>query len=366
MALLRPAKVLASFLWAFCACVPVWAGNEEAPKEIKISLPAAGIGTTPPAPLAIDAFKTPEIKVGVAAEPPALPTTMVPARPETGVPVSERPSAIVQAGLQEAKTPGASAQGPAPAAESVTEPGRLQFDKAAAAKPSAQADPMDWIGRVAGMPGDMAARAKTNPAIVKTLVVESLKGLKGSKSVNATGDVAKIMAEQIRFKAQLAAAASRIAKEKRLSADQIITHGTNLKGLLGMIFTGEIEATTRYKGVSGESAEVWGGYGLEVGAGYGATKGTTKGQPGVVILMLSPTLKVVRGDALNRSPKVSEDFLAAVITDGERTVVLDKAALEALAGSAKTWKDNAVRAAHGGSMREFYEWEAVKKLLTPD
>jgi hypothetical protein len=212
-----------------------------------------------------------------------------------------------------------------------------------------------------------AARgAKADAEIFKKLAAEIVESLKSAKSLKDTGaDISAIAKAQRDYKARLAAGVKAVLAARGLRDDAVLSHGTNIEGFLGMLFTGDIRATTRYQGFSGESAEVWGGRGTDVGVAYGATKGTHSGQPGVVVILAGAGLQVVRGDALNRTPTVENDFVGAVITDGERTVVLDKAALQALGASSKAWKELAVSEARRGRMAEFSRWEAVDRRIVP-
>jgi hypothetical protein len=226
---------------------------------------------------------------------------------------------------------------------------------------------MGWVERAASLPPDLAARVQTNPSVFKTFAMETLKSLRaqGGRSAYDSGGVKSISATQQRIKTPLRAEAVRVVAEQGLPADKVITHGTSLQGLLGMLMTGEIRSTSRQGGISGEKSEVWGGYGVDVGASYGATTGTSQGQPGVEIIMYNPTLRVVRGDALNRAPKVDGDFVAVIVTDGTRTFVLDKTQLKALAGSAEAWKKTSIQKAHAGQMGEFQQWETLQDQIVP-
>ena len=241
----------------------------------------------------------------------------------------------------------------------------------------ARAPPSSALGALeAALPGAarLAQAAKT-PAAYKDLsrqVVEALQkpselSLK-SKAVYQRSDAAAIGGMQTSFKNALLAQARQVVLARGLPEKAVITHGTTLQGLLGMILTDGIKATSSHPGFSGESPAVWGAYGLDVGAGYGATRGVAKGQPGVTIIIFNPQepIKIVRGQAISRAPSVSKDFLAAVISDGQRTLVLDQAALRALAASAAAWKSAVVQQAHQGSMREFSEWERLKSFYAPN
>ena len=156
------------------------------------------------------------------------------------------------------------------------------------------------------------------------------------------------------------------AEAAGLKPDQVVSHGTSLKGLLGMLMSGGIEATSSYAGFSGEGARIWGGKGLEVGAGYAAKRGLNNGQPGVLVIMQNATLKVeAGGETLNRKPLVDGDFVAAVIYDGQQAIVMSRETLQALARSSQAWQTGAVSAAHAGKMKEFQAWEKARDSLVP-
>ncbi|MDE2489884.1 MAG: hypothetical protein KGM24_03500, partial [Elusimicrobia bacterium] len=240
---------------------------------------------------------------------------------------------------------------------------------AAAAAAADAPSPLDWVARAADMDEGMASRAAENPTIFKTFLRETLAGMKQAKGrggVYETGNVRLISDAQTGLKSELLRGARGVVQGEGLSPSQVISHGTNMKGLLGMLMEGKIVSTTRHAGVSGEGANVWGAEGLETGASYGATTGLRTGQPSVEILMrASPTLKVEPGSTLSRAPGVNEDFLAAIVTDGRKTVVLGKPQLDALAGSARAWRTEATAAARAGRMGEFSQWENVRDRLVP-
>ncbi|MBI5242200.1 MAG: hypothetical protein HY922_00795 [Elusimicrobia bacterium] len=226
---------------------------------------------------------------------------------------------------------------------------------------SAEKSPLDILS--SALPADFKALARR---IVDALKKPSALAQK-SKVAYQRGDAASIARMQNAFKNALLSKAKEAVQARGLPEGRVISHGTTLKGLLGMIFSDGLEATSSYRGFSGESAAFWGAWGVDVGASYGATRGVSKGQPGVAILVFNPQdpIKIVQGETMSRRPTVSADFIAAVVTDGERAVVLDQAALRGLAASAKAWKDAAVKEAHQGRMREFTEWESLRSALEP-
>lgn len=208
--------------------------------------------------------------------------------------------------------------------------------------------------------------------VLANRVIESLKKPSGTalkaRAAYQRGSASEIGRLQTSFKDALLAKAREAVQARGLPEKGVITHGTTLQGLLGMIFSDGIEATSSYRGFSGETAAIWGAYGLDVGASYGATRGVSKGQPGVTVIVYNPQdpIKVVQGETMSRKPSVSKDFYAAVVSDGERTLLLDQAALRALAASANEWKNAAVNQAHRGSLREFTEWERMRDFFDPD
>jgi hypothetical protein len=240
---------------------------------------------------------------------------------------------------------------------------------AAAPKPTT----MELLGRFSKMSSAEAERAQTNPAFAKTLIANGLDktnyatpaAAEFQAAVQRNG-AALIMRSMTQWKSSLMEQGQAAAVAAGVKPGEVITHGTTLKGLLGMLVTGGIESTSSYSGMRGEGAHFWGGKGLDVGAGYAAKRGLYDGQPGVLLLMNNPSLKVLAdGQTLSRKPMVDGDFVAAVVYDGERSVVLSKEALLAMARSAKTWQTSAVDAAQSGKMREFDAWERIRDRLLP-
>ena len=229
------------------------------------------------------------------------------------------------------------------------------------------------LDRLAQMTPEEVARVQSNPSFAKTLASTGLDANNSSAPAAAEfraavkgNKMALIARLQTKWKSALLAKGSEAAAAEGFNPGEVLTHGTTLKGLLGMLVSGGIEATSSYKGMSGESPQVWGGQGLDAGAGYAAKRGLNAGQPAVLVLMHNSTLKVeASGESLNRTPLVDGDFVGAVIYDGEKTVVLGKQALQALARSAKTWQTGAVAEAHAGKMKEFTVWESVRDRLLP-
>ncbi|MBI5596238.1 MAG: hypothetical protein HY928_09150 [Elusimicrobia bacterium] len=154
-----------------------------------------------------------------------------------------------------------------------------------------------------------------------------------------------------------------------IKESEVITSGTSLESLLGILFSGGMEATNPYQGFSGESAHFWGAKGLEVGAGYGAQRGSHRNEPGVMLVINSVDkknpVKVVMGETLSRRPVVGTDIVAAIVTDGENTVVLRAEALAALAASSSRWKDFVVSEARKGRLAPFTEWERTQTRFQP-
>jgi len=221
---------------------------------------------------------------------------------------------------------------------------------------------------------ERASDSAKDPAAYKSLAKELVNAIKTpwdlslkSEAAYQRGDAAAIGRLQAGFKNALLSKARELVLKRGLPERGLISHGTTLQGLLGMIFSDGVEATSSYRGFSGESAAFWGAYGLDVGASYGATRGVSKGQPGVTVIIFNPQdpVKIVQGETMSRRPTVSRDFFAAVVSDGDRTVVLDQGALRMLAASAEAWKRTAVDQAHQGRMREFTEWENLRSVLEP-
>lgn len=244
--------------------------------------------------------------------------------------------------------------------------------KTAPASPPA-VDPVSSLAStVKSVTGGSAA---SGPEAFRTLILEVNKGLKtpqseslvSARSAYKKSNAAEIVRLQEKFKSQLLSKSEEVAKLSGLNPSEVITHGTTMEGFMGMIMEGQIVATSRHAGMSGESANLWGSYGLKTGAQYGSTKGLSKGQPGVSILIHNKAnpIKVIQGETLSRGPLASEDFVAAIITDGHQVVVLDQAAIRALSQSAQKWKTAVVGQAQKGNMQPFTEWEMIRDRFVP-
>lgn len=240
----------------------------------------------------------------------------------------------------------------------------------AAAAPKATT--MGLLGVFEKMSPAQVARVEANPSFAKALVSNGLDKANYATPAAAEfraavkgNNTAAILRSTKQWKASLTEQGEAAAAAAGLKPDEVITHGTTLKGLLGMLVSGGIEATSSYSGMSGEGARFWGGKGMAVGASYAAKRGLNNGEPGVLLLMNNPSLKVLSGETLSRQPMVDGDFVAAVVYDGEKSIVLSKEALRALARSAKSWRTSAVDAAQKGKMKEFEAWEGVRDRLLP-
>jgi hypothetical protein len=183
--------------------------------------------------------------------------------------------------------------------------------------------------------------------------------MKGAKSGYEGRSASAIEAEQVRYNETLTAEVLGAVRRAGLDPAKVITHGTDLQGLMGMLMVGEIRPTARQH----ETPKLWGSYGVDVGVSYATTTGMKNGRPGVTVIMNNPTLKA-NGETLNRIPTVKDDFVAAVVTDGTKTIVLDKNALNALGGSASAWRDAAYKSA-AGDMVEYGRWEALETKIVP-
>ena len=228
------------------------------------------------------------------------------------------------------------------------------------------AEKLSLLERASDNAKDPTAYKSLANSVVSALKAPSELSLK-SKAAYQRGDPALIAGLQTALKTALLSKAREVARGRGLEEKAVITHGTSLQGLLGMIFSDGIDATSSYQGFSGESAAFWGARGLDVGASYGATRGVAKGQPGVSVIIFNPQdpVKIVQGETMSRRPTVSNDFFAAIVSDGGHTVVIDQAALRMLAASAEAWKKAAVDQARQGRMKEFNEWEKLRSVLEP-
>ena len=104
-----------------------------------------------------------------------------------------------------------------------------------------------------------------------------------------------------------------------------------------------------------------------MGAQYGASRGVNRDEPGVLLLIhnAKDPVKVVGGETLSRRPVMGADIIAAVVTDGTETFVLQGPALAALSSSSQRWKDFVVAEARAGRMAPFDAWERVQDRFTP-
>ena len=170
------------------------------------------------------------------------------------------------------------------------------------------------------------------------------------------------------YKTALLAKAREAAAKAGLKESEVVSHGAQLRKFWGMILKGRLEASNPYPGFKGESYEVWGVRGIEGAASYGAVRGVQNNLPGVVVLMHNRVkpLQVIGGETLDREPTVEEDFLAAVVTDGTRTIVLEKKDLQELGRLAQQWRRDAVRSAQGGSMVEVDRLQRLLDFYAPD
>lgn len=189
-----------------------------------------------------------------------------------------------------------------------------------------------------------------------------------AKDAKAELPASEIGRRQQIYKTALLAKAREAAAKAGLKENEVVSHGAQLRKFWGMILKGRLEASNPYPGFKGESYEVWGVRGIEGAASYGAVRGVQNNLPGVVVLMhnRAKPLQVIGGETLDREPTVEEDFLAAVVTDGTRTVVIEKKDLQALGRLALEWRRQAVRSAQGGSMTEVERFQRLLDFYAPD
>ncbi|MBI5882295.1 MAG: hypothetical protein HZB91_04240 [Elusimicrobia bacterium] len=235
---------------------------------------------------------------------------------------------------------------------------------------------LDWLGRLTRSPDSQGSGS--DPLHFRKVLVQVFKSLKEgpvaeplakAKAAYSRGDAAVIARSQSAIRDRLLAAGKSVLAGKGLNPSSVISNGTTLDRLFGMIFSGGIEATSSYSGMSGESAEFWGVQGLDGGSSYGGTRAAGRRVPGVLIIINNPSdpIKVRQGEVLSRQPRVDGDFLAAVVSDGVDTVVLDAAALKRLAASSERWKQSVKRQAYDqGRMGPFMDWQAWSEKLSPE
>lgn len=251
---------------------------------------------------------------------------------------------------------------------------------AAEARAPPAGDPLAALSRLSDALSSEANRSQAStdpkyyPAVLDQLTSQ-LKAWQASPravKAKAAGGIENLSRTQQDLKAKLLAAAREFLKSKTdgvrpIKEEDVITSGTGFEALLGMLFTGGLEATNPYQGFKGESAHYWGAKGLAVGAQYGAGRAVNRNEPGVMLLIhnAKDPIKVVGGETLSRRPVVGADIFAAVVTDGESTFVLQGPALTALAASSARWKDFVVAEARAGRMAPFDSWERVQSRFTP-
>ena len=221
----------------------------------------------------------------------------------------------------------------------------LEPVKAKAPEPAAGPSPVDWIKDAAGKATPAAVKA--DPMLLRSVLKEGMASMSQGKSPALAQGKAAYQRRRGDHRncgsAQrgTAKAAEAFAKSKGLKGEDFVSNGTTLDSLLGMFYSGGVEASSSYAGMKGESAHFWGVQGFKGGASYGATRALSRGRPGVLILMRNPAnpIKVVQGELLNRRPELGKDFAAVVVTDGTNTIVLQKPQLEAMAQAGLNWKE---------------------------
>ncbi|MDE2292339.1 MAG: hypothetical protein KGL53_09675, partial [Elusimicrobia bacterium] len=215
--------------------------------------------------------------------------------------------------------------------------------------------------------------AAADPAFFRKALLRVMEELRAwqrtprsAKALSAPSVSAQLRVREA-YKARLRGAAAEYLAGRGLDPRTVVTSGTSLRSLMGILFSGGMQASNPYSGFKGESAEYWGGYGLDVGAQYGALRGTQRNEPGVMLLIHNPAdpIKVVGGETLSRRPTTARDILAAVVTDGESSVVVPGPALASLSESSERWKESVKAAAQRGSLAPFDAWEKVRDSLEP-
>jgi hypothetical protein len=363
-----------------------------------MSLPSAGLNLRISAPLLAPALAPtlgptvlPELTRPVLSLPNlSLPVPAVPSAPADLGP-AQAPAASPLEILKQAESASAAAVRQADEPEKGYEAGTSVFDlKAAApavdagdgrAEASAGAEDevpgaMEWLARLVRSPGGPGDAS--DPIAFRRILAAGFESmgrgpvaepLARAKLGYLRGDASVIARTQNLVRDSLAAAARRHLDSLGIPQASVISNGTTLDKLLGMAYSGGMETTSSYQGMSGESAQFWGAQGTAIGASYGATRAASRRKPGVMIIIRNESnpIKVVQGETLSRQPLMDKDFLAAVVSDGVDTVVLDAAFLRSLAASALRWKEFVKTQAYkNGLMGPFLDWDAWGKKVSPD
>ncbi|MFH2203224.1 MAG: hypothetical protein ABIJ96_08940 [Elusimicrobiota bacterium] len=214
---------------------------------------------------------------------------------------------------------------------------------------------MEALDKLLDDPANIA-KIKDNPNAYRNILGKMMGGKKqASKPLNE----AQIVEAQRAYKQQLMPEAKKVLERYNLTEADVVSHGTSLQGLMGMIFEGGIRASDSF----GDGAKHWAAKGTG-GATYIAAP-AGRGEPGVVVIIENKGNRLGHTiDYTAKSPQVMSDFLAVIITDGAKTVVLDKAQLMTLGSSAKAWKTKVSDYNQPGwKMSDFSAWEKYQKIF---
>ena len=183
-----------------------------------------------------------------------------------------------------------------------------------------------------------------------------------AKTEFARGDVTAIGRRQAAAKARLSEAAKAWLKANGLPERAVLTHGSTVRGLLGILFSGGMKASNPHPGFSGESAGVWAGS-LDTGAGY-ASVGAGRGRPAVLVALKAGTARTqTQSDGSLKGEPTIDDIAAVLIAEpnGDGVVVFQQEKLAALAASAAGLR----RSAQRGDEKALGVWMKLDETLSP-
>jgi len=202
------------------------------------------------------------------------------------------------------------------------------------------------------------SKIKDNPVAYRNILGKVIGGKSSTAQRPNTGEIAKV---QKAYKESVLPEAEAVLQRYHMTEADVVSHGTSLKGFLGMVFEGGIRATNSF----GDGAQYWAAKGTGGATYLGAPAG--RGQAGVLVLMENKGNRLGHtADFTTKAPQVATDFLAVIITDGKTTVVLDKAALMTLSSSAAAWKSKAADYNRPGwKMSDLSGWEKYRDYFEP-
>jgi hypothetical protein len=227
---------------------------------------------------------------------------------------------------------------------------------------------MEYLGELSEALSDPAvAKGFTdNPVAYRGVLDELYRDPKSARPASRPGETitqqeARLARQQQAYKDAALAEAESVLGRNDLKEGDVVSHGTDLKGLLGMIFEGKLSATDPW----GEGGKHWAGQGFG-GASY-LSKAAGRSDPGVLVILNNKGNRLGHiADFTTKAPTVKSDFVSAIITDGKSTVVLDSSALNALRSSAEAWSRRASDKGRPTWLRDCGIWKQWRRKLEPE